>query len=214
MNPSAEPTQTTTEAAVERLAPPLPASAWEQARAEFGAHAGDAALIDVAVERHETPYGPMLVAATGDGLVRVALPAEDEDAVLDRLAARISPRVLIAPREVTTQARRELDEYFGGRREQFTIPLDWRLTAGFRREVLRATAAIPYGATASYAAMATAAGSPRAVRAAGTALATNPLPIVVPCHRVLRSDGVVGAYLGGSAMKTALLQSEGALSVG
>src|SRR5690606_30078071 len=119
-----------------------------------------------------------------------------------------SPRVLRHPRAAVTLARRQLDEYFSGRRREFDVPLDWRLTAGFRRSVLRATARIPYGRTASYREVATEAGSPRAVRAAGTALATNPLPIVVPCHRVLRSDGAVGQYLGGPEVKVRLLGLE------
>jgi methylated-DNA-[protein]-cysteine S-methyltransferase len=140
--------------------------------------------------------------------VRVGLPAEDEDAVLDELARRVSVRVLHASRDALTHARRQLDEYFDGSRRTFDVALDWRLTRGFRREVLRATAQIPYGQTASYKQVATRAGSPGAVRAAGTALATNPLPIVVPCHRVLRSGGALGAYRGGPEAKAQLLTLE------
>ena len=187
---------------------PAPA-AWERMRRDLAGAAERSGLIDVAFERHESPLGVIIVGATRDGLVRVGLPAEDEDAVLAQLAERISARVLHASRESLTQTRRELDEYFGGDRQVFGIPLDWRLTSGFRREVLRATAEIPYGATASYKDVATRAGSPGAVRAAGSALATNPLPIVVPCHRVLRTGGGLGGYAGGLAAKTTLLHLEG-----
>jgi methylated-DNA-[protein]-cysteine S-methyltransferase len=138
----------------------------------------------------------------------VGLPGEEEDAVVDQLARRISPRVLMAPRDAITRARRQLDEYFDRRRRAFDLLLDWRLTRGFRRAVLGATARIPYGSTASYREMAIEAGSPGAVRAAGTALATNPLPIVVPCHRVVRSGGEIGSYGGGPEMKAWLLDLE------
>ncbi|CAN0481948.1 unnamed protein product, partial [Phaeothamnion confervicola] len=183
---------------------------WARARAGLGARAADEGLVDVAFERHDSPLGAILVAATELGLVRVGLPACDEDEVLDDLAARISPRILAGPRAAVTQARHELDEYFAGRLRDFAVPLDWRLTTGFRREVLRATARIPYGGTSSYRDMAIEAGSPRAVRAAGTALATNPLAIVVPCHRVVRSDGTLGRYGGGVDAKALLLGLEGA----
>ncbi len=190
---------------------PVPDSAgWERARRDLVRSAGDAGLVDVAFERHDSPLGTILLSATPRGLVRVGLPTEGEDAVLEELAERVSPRVLQAPRDALTQARRELDEYFDGRRRGFDVGLDWRLTHGFRREVLRATAKIPYGATASYRDVATRAGSPAAVRAAGTALATNPLPIVVPCHRVLRTGGALGSYRGGPAVKAQLLSLEGA----
>ncbi len=151
----------------------------------------------------------MLLGATAEGLVRVGLPSEDEDAVLDELARRVSVRVLGGSRASVTRARHQLDEYFGGERQTFDVPLDWRLVTGFRREVLRATERIPYGSTASYRSVATEAGSPGAVRAAGTALALNPLPIVVPCHRVLRTGGALGSYRGGPAAKAALLGLEG-----
>jgi methylated-DNA-[protein]-cysteine S-methyltransferase len=167
-------------------------------------------LIEVAVERHDSPLGTLVLAATERGLVRLGLPAEDEDAVLDELAHRISARLLIAPRGALTHAHRQLDEYFAGQRRTFDVRLDWRLTSGFRREVLDATTRIAYGETASYRDVATLAGSPAAVRAAGTALATNPLPIVVPCHRVLRTDGALGGYRGGSRAKAQLLALEGA----
>jgi len=186
------------------------AAAWARLRRELAERASAEGLVDVAFERHDSPLGPLLLGATSEGLVRVGLPAEDEEAVLEELAERVSPRVLRAPRETVTLARRELDEYFDGHRQRFDVPLDWRLTRGFRREVLRATARIPYGRTASYREVATRAGSPSAVRAAGSALATNPLPILVPCHRVLPSSGALGSYRGGAAAKERLLQIEGA----
>jgi methylated-DNA-[protein]-cysteine S-methyltransferase len=181
---------------------------WERVRADLVRRAGAEGLIDVAVERHDSPLGPILLGATSAGLVRIGLPAEDEDGVLDELARRVSARVLSAPRDSITRARRQLDEYFDRTRRAFDVALDWRLTAGFRREVLRATAQIPYGETASYRKVATQAGSPAAVRAAGTALALNPLPILVPCHRVLRSDGQLGRYRGGEQAKALLLDLE------
>jgi methylated-DNA-[protein]-cysteine S-methyltransferase len=192
-----------------RLDDMTPLNDWERIRAALAERADAEGLLDVAFERHDTPLGPLVVAATGEGLVRVGLPAEGEDAVLDDIARRVSPRVLRAPRATVAQARHQLDEYFEGDRRAFDVALDWRLTQGFRREVLRATAQIPYGETASYRDVATRAGSPAAVRAAGTALATNPLPIVVPCHRVLRSGGALGSYLGGAEMKARLLELEG-----
>jgi methylated-DNA-[protein]-cysteine S-methyltransferase len=189
---------------------PAPA-AWERLRRDLSGAAERSGLIDVAFERHDSPLGTIIVGATRDGLVRVGLPAEDEDAVLQQLAERVSVRVLHASRDSLTQTRRELDEYFGRKRQQFDVALDWRLTSGFRREVLRATAEIPYGHTASYRDVATRAGSPGAVRAAGSALATNPLPIVVPCHRVLRTGGGLGGYAGGLEAKATLLGLEGSL---
>jgi len=185
-----------------------PASGWEETRQALLARADDESLIDLAYERHDSPFGTLLVVAGDAGIVRIALGAESEDEVLDDLARRISPRIGRRGRGGITAARQQLDRYFAGELTHFDLPLDWRLTRGFRREVLHETAAIPYGRTASYAEMADRAGSPRAVRAAGSALATNPLPIVVPCHRVLRSDGAVGSYLGGSTMKEALLEME------
>jgi methylated-DNA-[protein]-cysteine S-methyltransferase len=183
---------------------------WERLRAELARNAEREGLLDVAFERHETPLGTLVVGATRDGLVRVGLPSEPEQDVLQELADRISPRVLRAARAPLGQVRDELDGYFAGDRRTFGVPLDWQLTRGFRRDVLRAAAAIPYGETASYRDVATRAGSPAAVRAAGTALAVNPLPIVVPCHRVVRSDGLLGAYRGGTEAKAALLRLEGA----
>jgi methylated-DNA-[protein]-cysteine S-methyltransferase len=184
------------------------AADWARIVDDLGARAAAEDLVDVAVEPHDTPLGTLLLAATGDGLVRVALPGEAHDDVIEDLARRVSPRVLRAPRAAVADARRQLDEYFAGRRRAFDLPLDWRLSHGFRRAALRAIAAIPYGATASYRDVAARAGSPNAVRAAGTACATNPLPIVVPCHRVLRTGGGMGGYLGGLEMKSRLLELE------
>jgi methylated-DNA-[protein]-cysteine S-methyltransferase len=168
-----------------------------------------AGLLDVGWTTVDTPVGPLLVAATAQGLVRVAYATEDHDAVLQSLADRISPRVLHAPARLSP-AVRQVEEYFAGRRTAFDLPLDLRLSAGFRRAVLTRLQEVAYGTTASYATLAAAAGSPRAVRAVGTACATNPLPVVVPCHRVVRSDGALGNYVGGAAAKRALLTLEAA----
>jgi methylated-DNA-[protein]-cysteine S-methyltransferase len=186
-------------------------TSWQRLRERVAVEALAAGVADVAVERHASPLGTLVLGATEAGLVRVGLPSEDEDAVLDELAARISPRILRAPRTILGDARRQLDEYFAGRRRAFELLLDWRLTAGFRRAVLRSTAAIPFGRTATYREVAAQAGSPAAFRATGSALATNPLPIVVPCHRVLPTGGGVGQYRGGAAAKAQLLALEGAL---
>jgi methylated-DNA-[protein]-cysteine S-methyltransferase len=184
------------------------ASDWAAIRERLAVRAAAGDALDIAVEAHDGPFGRMLIAATAAGVVRVALPTEDEALVLDQLATKLSPRLMRAPRASITEARAELDEYFAGARRRFDVSLDWALVGGFRRQVLDATALIPYGTTASYGQVAIEAGSPKAVRAAGTALATNPLPILVPCHRVLRSDGGVGQYLGGTPMKSALLSLE------
>lgn len=164
-------------------------------------------LLDVAYTTIDTPVGSLLLAATDIGLVRVAFAAEHHDAVLDTLASRLSPRVLRAPQRLDAAAR-EIDEYFAGRRQVFDLPLDFSLSSGFRQLVQRQLARIPYGRTESYKTVAQTVGNPNAVRAVGTACATNPLPVVVPCHRVLRSDGSLGGYIGGLAAKTALLDLE------
>ncbi len=167
-----------------------------------------AGLLDVAYATHETPVGRLLLAATPDGLVRIAYLDGEPDALLEQLARRISPRVLAAPRALT-EPRRQLEEYFAGRRRSFDAAVDWRLTRGFTRRVLEITAAIPYGSVATYKGVAEKAGSPRGSRAAGNALGANPLPIVVPCHRVLASGGGLGGYTGGLERKLALLAVEG-----
>jgi methylated-DNA-[protein]-cysteine S-methyltransferase len=185
-----------------------PKTDWEVLRQGLLDRAEAEELIDLAYERHDSPFGTLLVIAGDGGIVRISLAAEPEEEVLAGLTRRISPRIARLGRDEITLAREQLDSYFAGSLRNFDLPLDWRLTKGFRRDVLVQTAAIPYGATASYSEVAGRAGSPKAVRAAGTALATNPLPIVVPCHRVLRSDGEAGSYLGGSEMKEALLEME------
>jgi methylated-DNA-[protein]-cysteine S-methyltransferase len=171
------------------------------------AQAEEEGLLDVAYRTVDTVVGTMLLAATTTGLVRVAYEREGLDAVLRTLAARISPRILRTPGRLD-EAARQLEEYFGGRRTQFDLPVDLRLSAGFRRSVLTYLPAITYGETASYQSVADAIRNPKAVRAVGTACATNPLPVVIPCHRVIRSDGQIGAYLGGPEIKQQLLDLE------
>jgi methylated-DNA-[protein]-cysteine S-methyltransferase len=173
------------------------------------AEAADHDLLDIAYRTVETPVGELLLAATTEGLVRIAYASEDLDSVLQILATKISPRILQAPRRLDAAAR-QLDDYFAGRRTTFQLPLDLRLSTGFRRSVLEHLRGIAYGTTASYATVAAATGHPTAVRAVGSACATNPLPVVVPCHRVLRSDGSLGGYLGGLAVKRTLLELEAA----
>jgi len=180
----------------------------DRLRARLAAAADAEGILDVAYRTVDTPVGPLLLAATEQGLVRVAYPNQGHDAVLQALADRISPRVLHAPARLDRVAR-QLDDYFAGRRRRFDVPLDWRLSVGFRSTVLHHLATdVAYGRTASYAALAALAGSPRAVRAVGTACATNPLPVVVPCHRVVRSDGAIGNYAGGVDAKRTLLALE------
>jgi methylated-DNA-[protein]-cysteine S-methyltransferase len=164
-------------------------------------------LLDVAYRTVDSPVGTLLLAATDQGLVRVAYQVEHHDQVLQTLAQRVSPRILYAPRRLD-QVARQLAEYFEGERREFVLPLDFRLAHGFRREVLSRLRMINYGRTESYSQVATATGHPRAVRAVGTACATNPLPVIVPCHRVLRSDGKLGGYIGGLQTKAALLSLE------
>lgn len=166
-------------------------------------------LLDLAYTVVNTPVGELLLAATPAGLARVAFGREGHDAVLADLALRISPRILEAPDRLAEPVR-QLGEYFAGTRQVFDLPLDLRLATGFRRTVVEHLSEITYGSTASYAALAALAGNPGAVRAAGTACARNPLPVVVPCHRVVRSDGTIGNYLGGSDVKRTLLQMEAA----
>ena len=184
-------------------------SGWVSDPPDLAPAAAAAGLLDVAYATSDSPVGELLLALTPVGLVRLAyLGPGEADAVLGGLAERVSPRILASPR-ILDPVRRELDGYFAGHRRHFGIPVDWRLTTGFGRRVLQATAAIPYGATASYAEIARRAGSPRAFRAAGNALGANPLPIFVPCHRVLHSGGGLGGYTGGVERKLALLGVEG-----
>jgi methylated-DNA-[protein]-cysteine S-methyltransferase len=164
-------------------------------------------LLDVAYANVDSPFGPLLIATTPRGLVKLSLPNYDPAETLEDLAARISPRVLEAPARLD-DVRRQLDRYFEGRLHEFDLRLDWRLTDGFRKRAQQAIARIPYGKTRSYTEIARSAGNERAVRAAGTACGSNPIPIVVPCHRVLRSGGALGGYGGGLPMKEALLEME------
>lgn len=164
-------------------------------------------MLDITYRTVDTPVGVLLLAATTHGLVRVAFESEDHDRVLSELAESISPRILVASARVDAAAR-QLDEYFGGHRTVFDVPLDFRLSKGFRLSVLHHLTDIEFGRTESYTEVARATGHPKAVRAVGSACATNPLPVIVPCHRVLRSDGSLGGYLGGLDAKRELLALE------
>jgi methylated-DNA-[protein]-cysteine S-methyltransferase len=168
-------------------------------------------LADISYAPVDSPFGTLHAATTKRGLVRVAFPEESVESVLERLARGISPRIVEAPASLDA-VKRELDEYFSGRRQAFEIPLDWSLIGPFGRRVLGATAEIPYGGHLSYAEVAAEAGSPRGSRAAGNALGSNPIPIIIPCHRVLRSGGALGGYGGGLDRKRYLLELEGALT--
>lgn len=179
----------------------------ERRRARLVAGAEQRGLLDVAYRIVDSPIGPLLLAATPEGVVRIAFQREDHDAVLGVLAERISPRILRAPGRLDDAAR-QLEEYFAGERRAFDLPVDLRLARGFRRDVLVHLRSIAYGTTESYSTVAAASGSPAAVRAVGSACAHNPVPLVVPCHRVVRSDGTIGQYLGGTGAKAALLALE------
>ena len=180
-----------------------------QLRARLIARADQSGLLAIAYRTVDSPVGKLLIAATETGLVRLAFDLEGHDKVLSDLAQQISPRILEAP-ERLDQVARELDQYFAGTRHEFDLPLDLSLSHGFRRAVIERLRDIHYGRTASYGAIAALAGSPKAVRAVGSACATNPIPIVIPCHRVVRTDGTIGQYLGGTEAKRALLALEGA----
>jgi methylated-DNA-[protein]-cysteine S-methyltransferase len=182
----------------------------ETSAARVAANAAAEGLVDVAYATADSPVGPMLLATTPRGLVRVAFATERSDDVLMELARDVSPRVLESPAELD-EARRELEEYFEQRRQRFDLPLDWRLSHGFRRDALKQLVRVPYGATVTYAELASRAGNPRAQRAAGSACGSNPIPIVVPCHRVVRTGGEIGNYGGGPEIKEFLLGLEGAL---
>jgi methylated-DNA-[protein]-cysteine S-methyltransferase len=178
-------------------------------RHRLGLAAEAEGLLDVAYTTIDSPLGTLLLAATPKGLVRVAYAVEDHDRVLGTLSQRISPRVLRAPRRLDAAAR-ELDEYFSRQRRVFDLPLDLSLSKGFRQLVQRHLPEIGYGQTRTYRQVAELVGNPRAVRAVGTACATNPLPVIVPCHRVLRADGTPGGYVAGPGAKQALLSLEAA----
>jgi methylated-DNA-[protein]-cysteine S-methyltransferase len=189
--------------------PEVDEDASRRLHARLAAAAQRDGLLDIAYRTLDTPVGTLLLAATEQGLVRVAYDREDHDVVLAKLAGTVSPRILRAPARLDAVTR-QLAEYFDGGRRLFDVPLDFRLSSGFRRAVLAHLPEIGYGHTESYAQVALAAGSPKAVRAVGTACATNPLPVVVPCHRVVRSDGSFGGYVGGETAKRTLLTLEAA----
>lgn len=185
----------------------------EGLRARLALRAAEEGLLDVAYGTYDSPLGALTVMVTPRGLVRLSYPGEAIAVQLDELADRVSPRILRAP-ERTDSVRRQLEEYFGGERRRFEVPIDWRLVRGFARNVLRAAAHIPFGSVSSYRQVAAEAGSPKAYRAAGNALGSNPVPIVVPCHRVLHAGGGLGGYTGGIDRKRYLLRLEGALPAG
>lgn len=186
---------------------PIDPATLDQLHDRLVARARADGLLDISYRTLDTPLGSLLLAATRVGLVRIAFAAQGHDRALDDLAQRVGPRILADPRPLDGVTR-ELDEYFTGHRRAFDQPLDHRLTSGFRAEVLAQLPRIGYGDTASYADIARAAGHPRAVRAVGSACGANPLPIVVPCHRVVRSDGTPGGYAGGAEAKRMLLTLE------
>jgi methylated-DNA-[protein]-cysteine S-methyltransferase len=181
--------------------------------ARFADWAAEHGEVDVAYGFVDSPFGPLLVALTRRGLVRLDYPDRDFDLELEDLAARVSPRI-VESSNATEAVRRQLDEYFDGRRRRFDVPADLSLSEGFSRRILSATARIPFGSVATYREVATEAGNPKATRAAGNALGSNPIPIVVPCHRVVRTGGGLGGYTGGLDRKVALLRLEGALEEG
>ena len=189
---------------------PAPALDLEQLRVALARRSAHDGLLDVAHGSYDSPLGRLTVMVTPRGLVRLSYPGDGIAAQLDELADRVSPRILEAP-ERTDAVRRQLDEYFDGARHAFELRIDWRLVRGFAGNVLRATARIPFGSVSSYREVAAEAGSPKAYRAAGNALGSNPVPIVVPCHRVLHIGGGLGGYTGGLARKRFLLRLEGAL---
>ena len=191
------------------FAAPSEADTLWRLRHRLGLAAEAEGLLDVAYTTIDSPVGTLLLAATPKGLVRVAYDLEDHDRVLDTLSQRLSPRVLRAPRRLDAAAR-ELDEYFSRQRRVFDLPLDLSLSKGFRQLVQRHLPEIGYGQTRTYRQVAELVGNPRAVRAVGTACATNPLPVIVPCHRVLRADGTPGGYVAGPGAKQALLSLEAA----
>jgi len=195
-------------------APPAGVLDLDRLRDVLARRAANDGLLDVAYGTYESPLGPLTVVVTPRGLVRVSYAHEAAlDQQLDELGTRISPRIFHAP-ATTDPVRRQLDDYFAGRRHDFNVRIDWRLVRGFAVNVLRATARIPFGGTSTYRGVATEAGSPNAYRAAGNALNTNPIPIVVPCHRVLHSGGGLGGYAGGLERKRYLLTLEGVLPDG
>jgi methylated-DNA-[protein]-cysteine S-methyltransferase len=189
---------------------PVSSTAAREAAQRLSARLAEQGLADISYAPVDSPFGPLLLAATPQGVLKLAFPEEDVDGVLDALAKRVSPRIVEAPAQLE-EIRRELDEYFAAKRQRFELALDWTLAGPFGRRVLDAASAIPYGEKLTYTQVAAQAGSPRGSRAAGNALGANPIPIVVPCHRVLRQSGALGGYAGGLDRKRFLLELEGAL---
>ena len=181
-----------------------------QGAARFVKAAEKENLVDVVFARVDSPFGELLVASTPKGVVQLSLHGYDQNETLEELARKVSPRMFESPKRLDA-VRKQLDEYFAGKRRSFDVGLDWQLSHGFALRVLKATARIPYGAVSSYREMAQKAGNVRATRAAGNALGGNAIPVIVPCHRVLRTGGGLGGYGGGLPMKEALLQMEGAI---
>ena len=187
----------------------LPADS-SRAAERFAERAAEKGLVDVAYALVDSPLGKLLAARTKRGLVELAYGGEQPDSLLVELSEKLSPRVLEAPGRLD-DVRRQLDEYFEGRRTDFELPIDWSLSRGFTQRILQATAKVPFGELATYRDMATRAGNERAVRAAGNALGSNHMPIVVPCHRIVRTGGALGGYTGGLERKEYLLRLEGVL---
>jgi len=189
----------------------VPTTVPETIDERFRAAAAAEGLVDVAWQTLETPVGELLVAATREGVCRIAYDPEPErDA--ERLARTFGVRVLRSPSRAVDQARRELDEYFAGSRREFELPLDVRVAGPFAREVLQELRRVPFGETTTYGALAARAGRPRAARAVGTIMNRNTIPIVLPCHRVVGSTGSLVGYAGGLERKVALLRLEGVLA--
>ena len=188
----------------------LPNEGAAEAAERFAARAAEEGLLDVAYALVESPLGVLLAARTKRGLVELAYGGEEPDPMLEDLSTKLSPRVLEAPAKLD-DVRRQLEEYFEGKRTQFELPLDWSLSRGFTQRILQATAKVPFGELATYRDVAAKAGNIRAVRAAGNALGSNHMPIVVPCHRIIRTGGALGGYTGGIERKEYLLKLEGVL---
>jgi methylated-DNA-[protein]-cysteine S-methyltransferase len=196
---------------LKRLAPPADAATRSRrAAGELGDLAAEHGLLDVAVATMDSPVGDLLIAVTPRGLARVAFDIEPRDEVLEEIADRVSPRILESG-AATDAWRRELEEYFAHERTRFDLAIDRRLLSAFAREVMAGAARVPFGRTTTYGELAERIGHPRAARAVGTALGSNPIPVVLPCHRVLRAGGKLGGYAGGLDRKTTLLELEGAL---
>jgi methylated-DNA-[protein]-cysteine S-methyltransferase len=188
----------------------LPTEGASEAAERFAARAAEEGLLDVAYAVVDSPLGKLLAARTKRGLVELAYGGDQPDPMLEELSTKLSPRVLEAPARLD-DVRRQLEEYFEGKRTSFELPLDWSLSKGFTQRILQATAKVPFGELATYRDVAEKAGNIRAVRAAGNALGSNHMPIVVPCHRIIRTGGALGGYTGGVERKEFLLKLEGVL---